>query len=183
MTRTVTKLPVKTDGEKKDKEAALASRGSVWHPFESLRHEIDRVFGEFDRDWRLPFSRSVFDAEPFGRHELSFGAMPLVDIVEREKEYEINAELPGLDEKNIDISLSDGTLTIKGEKHDEKEENRKGYHMSERHYGRFQRAFRVPPGVDNDKIEARFAKGVLKITLPKGAQAQQQEKKIAVKSA
>lgn len=181
MSGTVAKLPVKT--EAKEKEAALAPKSAVWHPFESLRREIDRVFGDFDRGWRLPFSRSEFDVEPFWRHELSFGSMPVVDIVEHEKDYEINAELPGMDEKNIEISLSDGTLTIQGEKQDEKEEKKKGYYMSERRYGSFQRAFRVPTGVDNDKIEASFAKGVLKITLPKSAEAQKKEKKITIKSA
>ena len=109
-------------------------------------------------------------------------AIPAVDLVEREKEYAITAELPGLDDKNVEIKLSNGTLTISGEKKDEREEKEKDYYFSERRYGSFKRAFRVPDGVDADKIEAAFDKGVLTIRLPKTAEAQKAEKKIDIKS-
>src|SRR6516165_5666397 len=95
--------------------------------------------------------------------------------------YEITAELPGMNESDIDVKFSDGTLTIKGEKRDEKEENKKGYYLSERRYGSFQRSFGVPDGVDVDKIEANFKNGVLTVTLPKTPQAQTSEKKISIK--
>ena len=108
---------------------------------------------------------------------------PAMDLVEKDKEYEITAELPGIDEKNVEIKLSNRTLTIKGEKHEEKEEKEKDYYLSERRYGSFQRSFQLPEGVDADKIEANFAKGVLTVKLPKTAEAQKAEKKIAVKAA
>jgi HSP20 family protein len=151
-----------------------------WRPFESLRREIDRLFEDFQvGSWRSPFGRS--NLEPFWRGEMSFSKSPAVDVVNKEKAYEITAELPGMDESNIDVKVADGTLTIKGEKKEEKEETKKDYYLSERRYGSFQRAFAVPDGVDTDKIDAQFKNGVLTVTLPKTAEAQKSEKKIAIK--
>jgi HSP20 family protein len=86
-----------------------------------------------------------------------------------------------MDEKNIEVNFSDGTLTIKGEKKDEKEEKNKDYYLSERRYGSFQRSFSVPDGVDAEKIEAAFKNGILTVTLPKTPEAQKKEKKIEIK--
>ena len=108
--------------------------------------------------------------------------MPAVDVTETDKAYEIVAELPGMDEKNVEVKVADDILTIKGEKQEEKEERRKDYYLSERSFGSFQRAFQVPAGVDTDKIEANFKNGVLIVTLPKSAEAQKAEKKITVKA-
>jgi HSP20 family protein len=175
MAETATKLPVKTE-----KAAAAAP----WRPFTSLRHEIDRLFEDFDRNsWALPFRRSAFDIEPFWRRELSWAATPAVDITEGDKAYEVTADLPGMDEKNIEVKLSNGVLTIKGEKQEEKEEKKQDYCLQERHFGSFERSFRVPDGVDTDKIEASFKKGVLTVKLPKSPEAQKAEKKIEVKTA
>jgi HSP20 family protein len=174
MAEPATKLPVKTEQER-----PLALRD--WHPFERLRREMDRVIDEFD--WRSPFRRSVFDIEPLWRRELSWTATPAVDIAEKDKAYEVTAELPGMDENNIEVKVANGMLTIKGEKKEEKEEKKKDYYHSERRYGSFERRFQVPDGVDTSKIEASFKKGVLTVTLPKTAEAQAAEKKIAVKSA
>ncbi|WP_436025791.1 Hsp20/alpha crystallin family protein [Trinickia sp. LjRoot230] len=99
-----------------------------------------------------------------------------------DKSYEISAELPGLDEKDIEVKLVDGSITIKGEKREEKEESKKDYYLRERHFGAFERTFRVPEGVDAEKIQATFTKGVLALTLPKRANAQKPEKKIEVKA-
>ncbi len=177
MAESATKLPVK------HAEKAPPAAAGAWEPFESLRREIDHAFENFHPgSWRWPFGRSSFDSEPFWRRELTWGAAPAVDIVEKEKEYEITAELPGMDEKNIDVNLSNGMLTIKGEKSQEKEEKKKDYYLSERHYGSFQRSFRVPEGVDPDKVDANFKKGVLTVTLPKTPEAQKKEKKIAIKA-
>ena len=88
-----------------------------------------------------------------------------------------------MDEKNIELKVSDGMLSITGEKSEEKEEKKKDYYLSERSYGSFERSFRIPEGVDADKIEASFKNGVLTVTLPKKAEAQKPEKKIAVKAA
>jgi HSP20 family protein len=181
MADTTSKLPIKTTTEK---QAALAPKAREWHPFESLRREVDRLFEDFDRgSWRAPFTRSVFDIEPFWRREWPALSMPAVDIVEHEKDYQISAEVPGMDAGDLEIKLSNGTLTIRGEKKEEKEEKKKNSYLSERHYGSFERSFRVPEGVDADKIEASFKNGVLTVSLPKTAEAQNQEKKITVKAA
>jgi HSP20 family protein len=179
MTEAATKLPVKTEA----KEAAPPAKSREWRPFESLRREIDRLFDESERGfWRHPLGGSMFDVEPFWRRPMIWGTAPAVDIAEKEKEYEVTAELPGLDESNIEVKLSNGTLTIKGEKKEEKEEKKKDYYLSERRFGSFQRSFQVPEGVDADKIEASFKKGLLTVTLPKTAEALKKEKKIAVKA-
>lgn len=172
-----TKVPVKSD-------KTTAPMPQARRPFESLRREIDRVFEDFDGGfWRSPFRNSLFDVEPFRRAEATFGAVPAVDVTETDKAYEITAELPGMDEKNVDVKFANGVLSIKGEKQDEKEEKKKDYYVRERSFGSFERTFQVPDGVDTDKIEASFKKGVLTVTLPKSAEAQKSEKKIAVKAA
>ncbi len=179
MNQTENKIPVEAE-EKSTKPASATS--TALRPLESLRRQVDRLFEDFDRGWHLPFSRSSFDIEPFWRRELSFSGMPAVDIIEKDNAFEITAELPGMDETNIQIKLSNGALTIKGEKTDEREEKKKDYHLSERHYGSFQRTFGLPDGVDPEKIEAHFSKGVLTLTLPKKPEAQKPEKTIAIKT-
>lgn len=176
MTETTSKVPVKA-------EKASPGMPQAWRPFESLRREVDRLFDDFDGGfWRSPFRGSLFDVAPFRRGEAALPATPAVDVSETDKAYEITAELPGIDEKNVEVKLANGMLTIKGEKQDEKEEKKKDYYMRERSFGSFERTFAVPDGVDSDKIEANFKKGVLRITLPKSAEAQKAEKKIAVKA-
>jgi HSP20 family protein len=107
--------------------------------------------------------------------------MPAVDVAETDKAYEITAELPGLEEKNIEVKLANGVLFIKGEKQEEKEEKQKDYYRRERSFGSFERSFHVPEGVDTDKVAATFKNGILLVTLPKSAEAQKQAKKIEVK--
>jgi HSP20 family protein len=92
----------------------------------------------------------------------------------------VKAEVPGMDPKHIDISLSDGVLTIKGEKKEEKEEKEANYHLVERSYGAFSRSIRLPSEVQSDKINASYKNGVLKITLPKSEEAKKKEIKIKV---
>jgi len=173
-----TKLPVKT-------ETKTPRPTSVqWTPIDSIRREIDRVFDRFHVGaWDFPFGRRAFEFELPWPRVSDLAITPAVDVAEKEKEYEITAELPGMDEKNIEIKLSNGTLTIKGEKKEEKEEREKDYYVSERRYGSFVRSFQVPEGVDTGKIEATFAKGVLNIKLPKTTEAQKSEKTISVKAA
>lgn len=176
MAEPATKLPVKTE------ETSTPARARDTSPFETLRREIDRLFDDFHPfDWRLPSARSMFRFE-VPRLRAEWQVTPAMDLVEKEKEYEITVELPGIDEKDIEIKLANRTLTIRGEKTEEKEEREKDYHLSERRYGSFQRSFLLPEGVDADKIEANFVKGILSVTLPKTAEAQQAEKKITVKA-
>jgi HSP20 family protein len=171
-----TKLPV----TKKAGEAPFAA--DTWRPFESLRREVDRLFEDFGSDdfWRRPL-RSLAGFERNLAQKLV--ASPAVDVTESDKAYEITAELPGLDEKNIEVNVANGGLTIRGEKKEEKEEKQKDYYVSERRYGSFERYFSLPEGVDADKIQASFKNGVLKVTLPKTAEAQKPAKKIEVKAA
>ncbi|MGO8915506.1 MAG: Hsp20/alpha crystallin family protein [Stellaceae bacterium] len=151
--------------------------------WQSFRNDMQRLFDQF---WNRGFSPALprmFDVEPMRRYWPSAGfASPAVDFAEDDKAYHITAELPGMSEKDIDVSLSGDTLTIKGEKRDEKEEKAKNYYLSERSYGSFQRSFTLPDGIDRNKIEASFAAGVLTLTVPKTAELVQQQKKIEVKA-
>ena len=166
------------------KEESMPQRAvpREWEPLEALRRHMDRMVDEFGRGiglWR-PFGNSLFDLrQPF---EEAWGKAPAVDVCERDKEYEITAELPGLDANSVEVKLANGILTIKGEKKEEKEEKRKDYYLSERRFGSFQRSFQVPEGIDEDKIQANFEKGVLTVILPKGTEAQRPEKKIAIQA-
>ncbi|PNE10679.1 MAG: molecular chaperone Hsp20 [Beijerinckiaceae bacterium] len=156
-----TRLPVKTE-----KRAPVAAPAQ-WMSFESLRCEIDRIFNSFRLG--IPFRRPL-DVELPWRRETNWGIAPAFDVAEKDKEYEITATLPGMDEKNIEIKLSNGTLTIWGEKKKEKEELEKDYCLSERRYISFTRSFQLPVGVDTRKIEAAFANGILTVKLPKTAE-------------
>ncbi len=152
-------------------------------PFLALRGEMDRLFDRFTSGFGFPSLRRMMDLEPAWRTEWPLrDGVPAVDVAESATAYKITAELPGMAEKDIEVSLTEDTLTIKGEKrqeHEEKDENR---YLSERSYGSFQRSFSLPSGVDRDKLAATFANGVLTVTLPKTPEAQKQEKKIEVKA-
>jgi HSP20 family protein len=165
----------------KAEQSETSRTPAEWRPLLNLRREIDRLFDDFHfGPWHRPLARSLFDVEPFWRGTMGFGAVPAVDIAEKDKGYEITAELPGMEESDIDVKYADGVLTIKGEKKEEKEEKKKDYYLSERRYGSFQRSFQVPENVAADKIDAKFANGVLTVRLPKSAEAQKNEKKIAI---
>jgi HSP20 family protein len=165
--------------EIKKAPATEAPVPEVWRPF---RSEMDRLFDRFAGSFGFPLLRRMFDIEPAGRTSFTFSA-PAMDMSEDDKAYKISAELPGLDAKDVDVTISGNTLLLKGEKRQEKEEKEQNYYLSERIYGSFQRAFELPASVDRGKIAADFSKGVLTITLPKTPAAQKQQKKIEVKSA
>jgi HSP20 family protein len=178
MSDAATKVPVKTE---KPMESKSAAEG---RPLQALRQQGDRLFEDFQRGyWHLPFSRKVFDVEPFWRGDITFGATPSVDIVERDDGYKVTAELPGMAAGDIEVKYSDGVLTISGEKQEDREEKKKDYFLTERRYGSFKRSFRVADGVDPDKIEASFKNGVLIVTLPKTSEARKKTKTVAVKAA
>lgn len=109
-----------------------------------------------------------------------FDFAPRVETAETEKQYEVTVELPGVDEKDVQVTLDDDVLTIRGEKKAEREEKKKDYHVTERSYGAFQRAFTLPDDVAPDKIAANFDKGVLKIVLPRTAPLPPKQKTIAI---
>jgi HSP20 family protein len=138
-------------------------------PFATLQREIDRLFDDFTRGF--PAFGSL------GTQSLA----PSIDVIETDKDIEITAELPGLEEKDVQINVADNVLTIKGEKKAEKEEKDKNYRLVERSYGSFARSLELPAGVNPDEIKASIAKGVLTVTVPKPAPAQ--TKTIQVKAA
>ena len=141
------------------------------NPFFSLQREIDRLFDDFGRGFPAL-------ANGFGN---GTAMMPTMDVAETDKEIELTAELPGLEEKDVQINVADNVLTIKGEKKAEKEEKDKNYRLVERSYGSFERSLQLPDGVDADAIKASIDKGVLKVVVPKPAPAQ--VKKVEVKAA
>ena len=106
--------------------------------------------------------------------------MPQIDVDETEKEVRVTAELPGMEEKDVEVTLTQGVLTIKGEKREEHEENKRDFHHSELRYGMFQRAIQLPADIDADQAKASFKKGVLRITLPKTAEAQSSRRRIQI---
>jgi HSP20 family protein len=127
-----------------------------WTGMSSLRREMDRVFDRF------------FDFEPgWGGLEAAGEWAPKVDLSETKDAFVVRAEIPGVEQKDIQVSLQDQMLTIKGEKAKEKEEKDEHYHRTERSYGAFARAMRLPAAVDASKVTASFKDGVLIVTLPK----------------
>jgi HSP20 family protein len=125
------------------------------------------------------FDRFFTDTYPLPVFNEKNEWVPAFDIKENEKEYVVIAELPGIDTKDLDVSLSDGVLTVKGEKRQEHEEKHGDYHRIERRYGSFQRSFRLPGKVKTDNIDANYKDGILKLTLPKTEESE--TKKIEVK--
>jgi HSP20 family protein len=177
MAEVATKLPIKTERT----PAAQETKAADWQPFEVLRHQVDRLFHDFQTGFlQTPLYRGLPDIESFWRRDLGFIVTPAIDIVEKDKAFEVTAELPGLDAKNIDLQLSDGMLTIKGEKQEDKEQKTRDRYVSERRYGSFRRSLQIPGSVDAEKIEANFKGGVLTVTLPKSLEAEKKQKTIPV---
>jgi HSP20 family protein len=150
---------------------------SLWNderrsePLGRLHREIDRMFSEF-----------LGSARPATAADDGIVMAPRMDMAETDDSIEITAELPGVDEKDLDVSVEGDVLVIKGEKKSESEEKKKDYHVVERSYGSFRRSIRLPGAVDPEKVKAAFDKGVLRVTLPKPEEAKQNRRRIEVKS-
>lgn len=142
-------------------------------PFVAMQKDMDRIFGDM---WR-GFGTGM----PAVMSEMA--AQPRLDVKETDKALLVQAELPGVDEKDIELELAGRTLSIRGEKKKEEVKDERGYHLSERSYGSFLRSLQLPYEVEAGKVEASFAKGVLSITIPKPQAAIESSKKIAVKAA
>lgn len=141
-----------------------------WRPFgelSSLRREMDRLWENF------------FVERPLGRIREREWA-PSLDMSETKDNYVVKVEVPGIDAKHMDISLTGDVLTIRGEKSQEKEEKEEDYHLVERSYGSFSRSVRLPAEVESNKIKASYKNGILRITLPKSEKAKAKEVKIKV---
>ena len=134
-------------------------------PFLSLHRQMNRLFDDFFRDFDTPFARNGWST-----------GWPKVEVSEDDKQVKVVAELPGLDEKDIDITMRDGVLTLKGDKKQESN----GSVYSERWHGQFTRSLQLGDQVDPDKVKASFNKGILAITLEKRPEAQSRTKRIAI---
>jgi HSP20 family protein len=141
---------------------------------DSLHREFDRMFESF---WRgmgpQPFASSIWGFN---------GAVPAIDQSEDETAYHVAVELPGIEEKDVEVSLVDNDLTIRGERILDKEEKEQNYYLRERTRGSFRRSLSFPVQIDENKVKAAFADGVLSITLPKTKEAQKKAKTIAITS-
>ena len=153
------RLPVPVSAEQRERDEL---------PILSLHREVNRLFDDVFRGFGVPafggFDRSV--------------SWPHVELGETDKDIRVTAELPGLDEKDVDISLEDGALTLRGEKRSEVEDKDRGY--SERSYGRFERRIGLPKGIDRDSVSATFKNGLLTVTLPKTEAANENVRRIPV---
>lgn len=127
-------------------------------PFLSLRRDIDRLFDDF------------FQAPMPGIGRGATMQWPNVEVSRSDEEIRITAEVPGMTEKDVELLLEDGILTLRGEKKSESEDRERGY--SERFYGRFERRIALPSGVDEEKAKAEFRDGVLSVTLPRNREAE-----------
>ena len=147
----------------------LFRRGDDRDPFVAMQKEINRMFEDFGRGTLM-------------RHT-NGDTVPRLDVAETDTAIEVTAELPGLDEKDVEVVLHDDLLTIKGEKKSEREEKKKDYHLVERSFGSFARSIRLPFDAGADAVKANFAKGVLKVTINKPAEAKDRTVKIPVQRA
>jgi len=154
----------------------MARELTVWRPFRELApfRDFERMRSEMDRLWDSFFEKGTLRGEEGGEW------LPSLDVAETRNEIVVKAEVPGLEPKDIDISLSDDLLTIKGEKKQEREEKEENYHLVERSYGSFARSIRLPNEVQSDKINASYKNGVLKVVLQKSEGAKKKEVKIKV---
>jgi len=148
---------------------------SFFHGMDSLHKEMNHLFEDFLKsNGRPSLSPKPWDYAPLN---------PQLDETEDEKAFHVKIELPGMDQEDVDITLTDGLLTIRGEKKQEEEEKGKDFYRSERSFGSFRRTLPIPVEVDESKIEASFKKGILSIEFPKTAEAQKKVKHIKVKAA
>ena len=159
-------------------EIANSPKTSISRPrdfFTTMRDEMDRVFDRFEHGfprWPGVFGRSIGGSAVM---------VPELDVRENTDTITIEAELPGVDEKDVTVTVANGVLTIKGEKKQEKEEKSENYYLAERSYGAFERSLRLPDTVDDTKVEAKFDKGVLKVSAAKKPEAVKAVRKIEIK--
>jgi len=156
---------------KRDEKQMPVKRTEQEDSLMTLHNSIDRMFDNFFRGFGLA---------PFGETMSIF--CPNIDVVENDDNYEVTAELPGIDENDINLSLDSNTLTISGEKKQETEDKGRDYYRMERSYGSFQRSIPLPPNIESDQIDANFKKGILTVTLPKTAETKKHVKRIPIKT-
>lgn len=146
----------------------------------SLQRRMNTLFEDFFADFDTFFGERPFHVMTAA--EKPWFDSPNFEVSETDEEFRVKAELPGLEEKDIEVNMEGDRVTIKGEKRREQEEKKRNYYISEMSYGQFCRSFPLPEGVDRDKAKAQFKKGVLTLTLPKTEQAKTQHKRIEIAS-
>lgn len=154
-------------------DATAQPKGQTEHPLAELQRQMNQVFESFWGKADRPFAGVDW---PFGEQT------PRSDVVETEQGVEVTVELPGMEQKDVEVSLSGDTLTVKGEKKIEKQEEKKGYYVSERSYGSIYRTIPLPSGIDTDKADASFRNGVLAVKIPHSPEAKAKVKRIEVKA-
>ena len=161
--------------ERPDKAMTRREENPILDLHRRMNDLFDGFFSDFERSLDRPSAslpgRRVWDA------------LPRIDVAETDQEVVVSADLPGLDEKDISLSLDGDILTVQGQRKDEREEKKLNYHVVERSYGSFHRAIQLPPGLDRERARAAFKKGVLTVTLPKRPEAHARRKSIAIESA
>ncbi|GAB4235577.1 MAG: Hsp20/alpha crystallin family protein [Methyloligellaceae bacterium] len=156
------------------KEHGQEHQSGDGNPIAALQNELNQVFEKF----RNRFGETLGSIDwPWGDGEAKS------DMVETDNAIEVSIELPGMDMKDIELTVTNDMLTVKGEKKIERQEEKKGYYLSERRYGAIYRAIPLPPGVDGEKAEATFKNGVLTVRLPQTEEAKAKAKRIPIKSA
>lgn len=168
MNKKKTNVPVETKSARRQFSPVMS--GDLLSPFSRLRDEIDRMFDEtpgnaFGSRWMQKF------------HDV---ADPVVELRDKKDEYQLVAEIPGMSSDDIEIKLSDGMLRISGEKSESHEEEGESFMFSERQYGSFERAIKLPNGINHEKISAETRDGLLTIHIPKSQEAIQKERKIPI---
>ncbi|MGE4559832.1 MAG: Hsp20/alpha crystallin family protein [Desulfobulbus sp.] len=166
-------VPVKHGGKKPH------FPGRHHDPMLQIHQDIDNLFDQFFRGWGFPQTGGLGKFADFAGGTL---LKPKVDLSAADKEYLLTVEIPGVDEKDVSVDIHDNTMTIKGQKKQEKEDKEKDYYRIERSYGSFQRVLSLPDDVDQDNIKAAFKDGILSITMPRKALPAGEVKKVEISS-
>lgn len=159
------------------KRSEVAKPERTEHPVEQLHRQMNDLFDDFFGDFGL----APWSALERGLRDSGL-VVPRFEVAETDDAVEVAAELPGLDEKDVQVTLDNGVLTVEGEKKAEREEKKRGVFLSERRYGRFQRSIALPSGIDESKVKATFKKGVLNISVPKTEDARTARRSIKIKA-
>jgi HSP20 family protein len=158
---------------RKREDAALARETA--NPIVELHRRMDDLFNDF-------FEGFALTRWPFGEKGERFALTPSVDVSETDDEITVTADLPGMDEKDIEVTLDNDVLVLRGEKKREHEEKKRNYHLVERAYGEFCRRIPLAADIEPEKVKARFSKGVLTVSIPKKPEARSREKRIQISS-
>jgi HSP20 family protein len=145
---------------------------NFWEPLTHVRSEFDHMLDDF---WSRPMGLNL-------TRRIQALSGPALELKDKETEFELVAEIPGMKAENVELKVSDGILRLSGEKREEHEEKEEGFLFSERRYGRFERAIELPQGIDHDKISATARDGILSVHLPKSPAAIERERKIPINS-